>query len=228
MVQKLAPLGNSLQITTRRIWVLCQNCRLVETYSIKQTRQRPTILIGASMLRAGRQTGKSWGIVLALRGANFGTFGSRVTGRSNPIGRNNAINRVKSWKSAAIIHRAQCQVVYVAITLISMHPNSLNAGNDQTMSYMSLHLRSILSLYSCTNSWLSSSGPSSPLLPPKSCGSFSLKFTAIKLFGKRTVWNFALNVSKISFHSPWFVRLRLGAQPMQCFESNWLWILTSA
>lgn len=35
-----------------------------------------------------------------------------------------------------------------------------------------------------------------------SCGTFSLKFTAKKLLGNLTVWNFALSVAKTSSHCP--------------------------
>jgi hypothetical protein len=39
--------------------------------------------------------------------------------------------------------------------------------------------------------------------------------------------NFSLRVSRISFQSPWSVRLRRGAQPMQCLESSWLFACVS-
>jgi hypothetical protein len=60
----------------------------------------------------------------------------------------------------------------------------------------------------------------SPSSCMNSCGTFSLKFTARKLFGNFTVWNFARKVSRTSFHCPWLVKLRLGAHPMQCLLSN--------
>jgi hypothetical protein len=48
----------------------------------------------------------------------------------------------------------------------------------------------------------------------------SLRLTAKKLFGNLTVWNFALRVSMTSFQSACAVRLRLGAQLIQCLLSS--------